>query len=141
MQLKYDGDGIQCEFLLMTVGERGAPGQKAKKTRGNLKESAGPQLEAGASRANSRAPGPGTQPGSTTPQFRPNPIPSLRPTMERPSQRPPPATLDSEPLFVPQDNDEQWEPVNADEDGEEEDNARLGWDASGNLVRYFPCKP
>lgn len=60
-------------------------------------------------------------------------MPSLRPPVERPSQRPPPATLESESLFVPQDNDEQWEPVNVDDDDEEE-NGRLGWDTSVNPV-------
>ncbi|KAI3320392.1 Rad9-domain-containing protein [Xylariaceae sp. AK1471] len=131
MQIKYDGDGIKCEFLLMTVGERGAPGQKAKKNRVNAKGLAGPQLEAATNRANSHTPTPAPQAAPITPQSRPNPMPSLRPPMQRPSQRPP-ATLESESLFVPQDNDEQWEPVNVDEDEEEEENARLDWDTGGN---------
>lgn len=137
MQLKYDGDGIKCEFLLMTVGERGVSGQKTKKTRANAKGPAGPQLESTVSRADSHTPAPVQPPAPRTPQSRPNPMPSLRPPIERPSQRPPPATLESESLFVPQDNDEQWEPVNVDEEEEEEENARLGWDASGNPVSVF----
>ncbi|KAI0805207.1 Rad9-domain-containing protein [Xylaria sp. FL0064] len=132
MQLKYDGDGIKCEFLLMTVGERGASGPKTKKTRANAKGRVGPQLEETVGRADSHTPAPVPPPVHITSQPRPNPIPSLRPPIERPSQRPPPATLESESLFVPQDNDEQWEPVNVDEEEEEEENARLGWDASGN---------
>ncbi|KAI1739928.1 Rad9-domain-containing protein [Xylaria scruposa] len=133
MQLKYDGDGIKCEFLLMTVGERGAPGQKNKKARANVKGAAGPQLEETVTRAGSHAPTPVPLAAPKTSQSRSNPIPSLRPPIERPSQRPPPATLESESLFVPQDNDEEWEPVNVDEHGEEEENARLGWDTSGDL--------
>lgn len=133
MQLRYDGDGIKCEFLLMTVGERGTPGQKGRKTRTNAKGAAGPQLEETATRANSHAPAPVPPTAPKTSQSRPNPMPSLRPPIERPSQRPPPATLESESLFVPQDNDEQWEPVNVDEDDEEE-NGRLGWDTSVNPV-------
>ncbi|GAP88848.1 putative DNA repair protein rad9 [Rosellinia necatrix] len=132
MQLIYDSDVIKCEFLLMTVGERGAPGQKAKKTRANAKGLAGPQLEATTTRGNSHAPTSAPQPYHITPQSHPNPIPSLRPPIERPSQRPPPATLESESLFVPQDNDEQWEPVNVEGDDDDE-NARLGWDTSGDL--------
>ncbi|GAW22750.1 hypothetical protein ANO14919_122930 [Xylariales sp. No.14919] len=131
MQLRYDGDGIKCEFLLMTVGERGASGQKTKKTRANTKGLARPQLEETVSRAGSHAPAPAPALAPITPQSRVNPIPSLRPPIERPTQRPPPVTLESESLFVTQENDEQWEPVNVDED-EEEENARLGWDASGN---------
>jgi cell cycle checkpoint control protein RAD9A len=140
MQVKYDGDGIKCEFLLMTVGERGAPGHRAKKTRANTKGTAGPQLEAAAGRGNSHAPAPPTQPAPITPQSRPNPMPSLRPPIDRPSQRAPPATLESESLFVPQDKDEQWEPVNVDGD-EEEENARLDWDTSGNPVSHLPRHP
>ncbi|TGJ88409.1 hypothetical protein E0Z10_g306 [Xylaria hypoxylon] len=107
-------------------------GQKTKKTRGNTKGPAKPQLEETVSRADSHAPTPAPAPAPITPQSRVNRILSLRPPIERPSQRPPPATLESESLFVPQDNDEQWEPVNVDEDEEEEENARLGWDTSNN---------
>lgn len=130
MQLRYDGDGFKCEFLLMTVGERGAPGRKAKKTRADAK---GPQLEETVTRATSHAPTPAPPVAPVTSQPRLNPMLSLRAPVERPSQRPPPATLESESLFVPQDNDEQWEPVNL-EDGDEEENVRLGWDTSGDLV-------
>ncbi|KAF2963841.1 hypothetical protein GQX73_g9749 [Xylaria multiplex] len=132
MQLRYDGDGIKCKFLLMSVGERGTPSQRTKKTRTNAKMPPGPQLEETVSRTGSHAPTPAPAPAPITPQSRINPIPSLRPPIERPSQRPPPATLESESLFVAQDNDEQWEPVNVDEDEEEEEDARLGWDTSGN---------
>ncbi|KAI0103858.1 Rad9-domain-containing protein [Nemania sp. FL0031] len=133
MQLRYDGDGIKCEFLLMTVGERGAPGQKTKRARANGKGATGPQLEETGTRPNSHAPTPAPPMAPMRSQPHPKPIPSLRPPIERPSQRPPPATLQSESLFVPQDNDEQWEPVNVDEDGEEEDNGRLGWDTSRDI--------
>ncbi|RYO87713.1 hypothetical protein DL766_005018 [Monosporascus sp. MC13-8B] len=129
MQLKYDGAEIKCEFLLMTVGERGAPGQKAKTARANAKVPR-QQLEAGASRATSHAPTPVRQPVQQ-PAAQSNPMLSLRPSISRPSQRPPPATLQDESLFVPQENEDQWEPVNLGEDEDEEDNARLEWDASG----------
>ncbi|KAI1410552.1 Rad9-domain-containing protein [Hypoxylon sp. FL1857] len=135
MQIKYDGDAIKCEFLLMTVGERGAPGQKSKKTRGNAKGPKPPQLEAAASRAASKAPTPAPQvpaPRSQAPRI--DPVPSLRPPITRPSQRPPPATFESEALFVPQDDEHQWDPVNVGDEDEEE-NARLEWDVSGDFVR------
>lgn len=140
MQLAYNGDGIKCEYLLMTVGERGATSQKAKKARANTKGPAVPQLEAAASRANSHAQTPVPQAAPVNSEPRRNHIPSLRPTLERPSQRPPPATFESESLFVPQDNDEQWEPVNVgeEEEEEEEENVRLGWDASVNPVSSPP---
>ncbi|KAJ8112134.1 hypothetical protein ONZ43_g5464 [Nemania bipapillata] len=133
MQLRYDGDGIKCEYLLMTVGERGAPMQKTKKARVNAKGATAPQLEETSTRANSHVPTPAGSKAPMISQSRLNPMPSLRPPIERPSQRPPPATLESESLFVPQDNDEQWEPVNVDEN-DEEDDGRLGWDTSRDMA-------
>ncbi|KAK7924090.1 Rad9-domain-containing protein [Apiospora marii] len=129
MQIRYDGDGVKCEYLLMTVGERGAPGQRAKKTRTDARPAPqAQQLEAAASRVTSNAPTPAPRP---TPAARREPMPSLRPTAPRQSQRPPPATLDHDSLFVPQDDDYQWEPVRMNEDeDEEEGDARLEWDAS-----------
>ncbi|KAK8055900.1 hypothetical protein PG993_001127 [Apiospora rasikravindrae] len=128
MQIRYDGDGVKCEFLLMTVGERGAPGQRTKRPRAGARPTPrAQQLEAAASRATSNAPTPAPRPPPAT---RREPIPSLRPTAPRQSQRPPPATLDHESLFVPQDDDYQWEPVRMNEDEEEEADARLEWDAS-----------
>lgn len=133
MQFKYDGDGIKCEFLLMTIGERGAPGQKAKKVRSNTKGSKAPQLEAAASRATSHAPTPAPQLPPQPTAARPELVPSLRPSMARPSQRPPPATMESESLFVPQDDEHNWDPVNLGEDEDGDENARLEWDVSGDL--------
>ncbi|KAI1465238.1 Rad9-domain-containing protein [Daldinia caldariorum] len=125
--LKYEGDGIQCEFLLMTVGERGAPGQKSKKNRSGAKGPRPPQLEAATSRAASHAPTPVPRMAPQPQAPRPELVPSLRPSITRPSQRPPPATFESESLFVPQDDEGQWDPVNVGEEDEEE-NARLEWD-------------
>ncbi|KAI0887582.1 Rad9-domain-containing protein [Annulohypoxylon maeteangense] len=140
LQFKYEGDGIGCEFLLMTVGERGAPGQKAKKTRGGAKGAKPPQLEASTSRAASHASTPAPRippPKSQGPRV--DPVPSLRPPITRPSQRPPPATMQSESLFVPQDDEQQWDPVNVGEDEDEEENARLEWDVSGDFNRDQPA--
>ncbi|KAI5867917.1 Rad9-domain-containing protein [Durotheca rogersii] len=133
MQLRYDGDGIKCEFLLMTVGERRASGRKAKANRGNVRGPKPPQLEAAISRATSHAPTPAPPLPPQTQVSRPEPVPSLRPPIARPSQRPPPATFESESLFVPQDDERQWDPVNVGEDEDGEENARLEWDVSGDL--------
>lgn len=142
MQLRYDGAEIKCEFLLMTVGERGAPGQKTKSSRSSTKAPR-QQLEASASRATSRAPGSAPQ-SVQQPAAQANPMLSLRPSINRPSQRPPPATLQDESLFVTQENDEQWDPVNLGEEEDEEENARLEWDASGipvssGVFSFSPC--
>ncbi|KAK8049944.1 Rad9-domain-containing protein [Apiospora phragmitis] len=67
MQIRYDGDGVKCEFLLMTVGERGAPGQRTKKTRAGARSAPrAQQLEAATSRATSNAPTPAPRPTPAT---------------------------------------------------------------------------
>ncbi|KAF4982660.1 hypothetical protein FZEAL_1767 [Fusarium zealandicum] len=141
IQLSYSGDAIACEFLIMTVGERGSnPGQRTKKGRKNAPQNTGPRLEA-TSRRTSLAPSASQQHQQAQPQPPPASRPRQIPTPQmsaarasasrigafdlRPSQKPPPpATMRSESLFV---EDEGWEPVNYDEEDAEED-ARLEWD-------------
>jgi cell cycle checkpoint control protein RAD9A len=51
---------------------------------------------------------------------------------------PPPPTARSDSLFVDQaEDDEQWEPVNPDEE-EEEENGRLEWNATDEPVLFCP---
>ncbi|KAG7123327.1 DNA repair protein rad9 like [Verticillium longisporum] len=114
IQVTYPGDGIACEFLLMTVGERG--GNPAQKTRKGSKAVNGArqrqQLE----------------PTSRRESAAPSQVSERQPDVEdqAPPKRPPPtSTMRSEGLFV---EDDRWEPVNDDE--EEEENARLEWDHS-----------
>lgn len=160
IQLSYSSDAISCEFLIMTVGERGTnPTQKTRKGRKNASQNNAPRLEA-ISRRTSVAPSEGSQaqalaqpkpelpqqsnppplptPGSV--RLPPKPTPRLSAARAsasrigafdlRPSQMPPPPTLRSESLFV---EDEGWEPVrDEDEDGEED--ARLEWNHSADPV-------
>lgn len=148
IQLSYSSDAISCEFLIMTVGERGSnPSQKTKKGRKSTVQNVGPRLEAVSRRtsvAPSETPQPPPAPQATVPRPpQPNPTPhlsaarasasrmgafDLRPS-QKPSQRAPPATMRSESLFV---EDDGWEPVQDDED--EDENARLEWDQSADPV-------
>ncbi|KYK55873.1 hypothetical protein DCS_07838 [Drechmeria coniospora] len=149
IQLSYTGDAISCEFLIMTVGERGSNAkQKTRKGRKNGPQSTGTRLE---------PPTDGTSMGPFNPPQKlvqaqavpsPVPFPSLRgpgpsstPHVSaarasasrigafdlRPSQKPPPPTLRSESLFV---DDAGWEPVQDEDDGEED--TRLEWDHSAD---------
>ncbi|GJN82454.1 DNA repair protein Rad9 [Purpureocillium lilacinum] len=149
IQLFYSSDAISCEFLIMTVGERGSnPAQKTKKGRKAAAQPAGPRLEA-ASRRTSVAPSEAPQQPQPQPAAHPMPSGPLRPQVPnptphlsaarasasrigafdlRPSQKPPPPTLRSESLFV---DDDGWEPVRDEEDDGEED-ARLEWDHSAD---------
>ncbi|OLN85498.1 DNA repair protein rad9 [Colletotrichum chlorophyti] len=136
IQFTYPGDGISCEFLLMTVGERGNPAQKTKKGKG-VKAAPQQQLEA-ASRRESAAPSEPPQAPEHPPvqSMPPPPVASAARSGAartslfdlRPSQRPPPATMRSEGLFV--DDDQDWEPVRDEEDEDAEEDARLEWDHS-----------
>ncbi|CAM1510173.1 Fc.00g005080.m01.CDS01 [Cosmosporella sp. VM-42] len=139
IQLSYNSDAISCEFLIMTVGERGSStGQRTKKGRKNAVQHNGPRLEA-TSRRTSLAPSeaPPPLPPPPPPSRPQNPTPQLSAARAsvsrigafdlRPSQRPPP-TMRSESLFV---EDEGWEPVR-DEDEDAEQDARLEWDHSAD---------
>ncbi|KAJ9151850.1 DNA repair protein rad9 [Pleurostoma richardsiae] len=136
LKLAYNGDGIICEFILMTVGEKGTAAQKKLKGRVNGAKAARPALEAASSRGVSVATE--NRPQSEAPQEQPPKVPPPRSSIARHSQfemRPPPiqppSTLRSESLFMPQDDDDQqWEPMNQEEDADEGENARLEWDAS-----------
>lgn len=149
IQITYSSDAISCEFLIMTVGERGSnPTQKTRKGRkGQASQNTGPRLEA-ASRRTSVAPaeaqGQAPEPASQMPPPASRPIPNPTPhassaragasrlgafDLHPTQQQPPPPTNNSESLFV---DDDGWEPVR-DED-EDEDNARLEWDHSADPV-------
>lgn len=152
MKLSYRGDGILCEYVLMTVGEKDAAGQRGgKRARGaNQAKPAAPrpQLEAAAStssnRANSAAPSASSSrplPAGNLPAAQ-QPKTPARPRQSqfqiRPPPLPPPSTLRSESLFVAQDEDQEWEPVNVDEDADGEEIARLEWD-NNQVSTFHPC--
>ena len=131
----YTGDAMHCDFLLMTVGERGNPGQKMRRQR-ESKRSVAPGLEP-TSRRGSAAP---SERAASVAQ--PTPQPSVaRPSVQRkgyfemrPSQAPPPPSrLMSDSLFVGGDDDE-WAPVRDDEEEGEEEDARLEWDGTDRRV-------
>ena len=153
IQFSYHGDGINCEFLLMTVGERGTPGQKTKKSRANGKTPR-PELEA-VSRRQSAAPS--EPPHPPHPPEQPAVVPAAVPVQPsiprisalrgshfdlRPSQRrpPPPPALLSDGMFVEQENEQEWEPMR-DEDDDEETGARLEWDSTNQQVSLACCGP
>ncbi|KAL1838088.1 hypothetical protein VTJ49DRAFT_3080 [Mycothermus thermophilus] len=131
MKLSYSTDGVLCEFVLMTVGEKDALVQKHKNPQKNAAKAPAQQLDSTSHRASSAAsdnrsnPPPSTsRPTQSAIHARPR-----QPAFEiRPSPMPPPTTARSTGLFVDQtEEDEQWEPVNPDEEEEEDESGRLGW--------------
>jgi cell cycle checkpoint control protein RAD9A len=141
MKLSYSTDGVLCEFILMTVGEKDAMVQKHKTPRAKAAKTPGPQLDSashrGSSIANDNRPDPSAL-ASRPPQQK-APIRPRQSAFEiRPSPMPPPPTARSDSLFVDQaEDDEQWEPVNPDEE-EEEENGRLEWNATDEPVLFLP---
>ncbi|RAH40528.1 putative DNA repair protein rad9 [Aspergillus brunneoviolaceus CBS 621.78] len=132
LQFAYELEGVKSEFTLMTRGEAvGDDGPSSSRA-------AAPQLSA----RQTPAPVQVSQQGPTATDASRMPPPSSRSRSLRPltgtparasqtpaeSQRPqPPVEFDS--LFVPADDDRQWD-VSNDEEAPAED--ELGWDATGD---------
>ncbi|CCC08356.1 unnamed protein product [Sordaria macrospora k-hell] len=130
MKLSYSADGILCEFILMTVGEQDAITQKHKNTRARAsktpKPGPGPSPASKpegsvASNQAQEAPKPvqsppqqkiSPRPRQTQFEIRPPPVPPRAPVTAR-------SDRSDSPLFVEQgDEDEQWEPVDREDDDE-----------------------
>jgi cell cycle checkpoint control protein RAD9A len=149
MKLQYEADGIMCEFILMTVGEKDATAPQKMKNAKKAAMPARPVLEASSHRGSSVAAIETQQPPKEAPrpsgQHR-TPIRARQAQFEiRPPPIPPPGTARSEGLFVTQDeDDQQWDPANSGDEEDDGDNARLEWDASAQPVRgtiLFPSNP
>jgi len=133
MQLKYSDEGVRIEFILMTIGDYRASSATPVPNATRLNSTrtiSRKQLEASSS---------GKMIQSTTsmpPPARPA-APSVarqesRPRILRPSPPPPQPTLDSDSLFLQDDDeDRRWDPSGYGDDDEE----LLGWDASADTVR------
>lgn len=154
MKISYNGDGIVCEFILMTVDEKSTiSAQKKGKQQAAAAKQARPALEAAssgrtASQADNRPrqPSPPQQPQQAplVPRSQmpppPRPVPRSSQFDIRAPTKQPPSTLKSDSLFMPQpDEDEQWEPVNPEDDDDDDgENARLEWNASDEPVSSLP---
>lgn len=156
MKLTYNSEGILCEFILMTVGEKDAMGQKHKNPRANSAAPKGPgrpELDAGSRRGSSVVNENRTQPGAPGTSARParhkSPVRSRQPGFEirpqpmapPPRPPPPPASEASDSLFVAQDEDQEWEPLNPDEEEEESGADRLEWNSNNEPVSPSPPAP
>lgn len=152
MKISYSGDGITCEFILMTVDEKSTTSAQRKGNPQAAAKAARPALDAASSgrpasgaETRARQPSPSQQQqqeqrprSQMPPPPRPAPPRSSQFDIRAPTKQPP-STLKSDSLFLPQpDEDEQWAPVNTDEDDEEGENARLEWDASNEPVSSLP---
>jgi cell cycle checkpoint control protein RAD9A len=133
MQLSYREHGLQCDFTLMTIGDyRGGsvtPASAALRPETTAPgEKPAPRQSPAQASAVTRVPmmPPPSQPASRSFTKEPQ---SQR--TQRPSPPPPRASLATESLFVPMEEDEDrvWGERNYDDDQD-----RLGWDASADKV-------
>ncbi len=138
MQFSYREHGLQCDFTLMTIGEyRGgsvtpAPAAVRQESTTAVEKPASRQSTAQAPvQTEATMMPPPSQPASRSFTKEPQ---SQR--TQRPSPPPPRPSLDSESLFIPveEDEDRLWGERNYDDDQD-----RLGWDASADKVSllYF----
>lgn len=147
MQLAYDLEGLRSEYTLMTTGDPGedapdssrpqelsarqtpAPiqsnGSRPSQPRSSSRAMDGRQMPPPPSRSRSIRPLTGTSARNTQTQAQ---------TQAQSESQPPPASMNFEnfeSLFVPADDDGQWDVPNDDEETEDV----LGWDAMGDQVR------
>ena len=134
MQLSYNEHGMQCEFTLMTIGDyRGGsetPAPAVVRHASPASAANNPSRQSTVHVPNiqkSTSMPPPTEPASRSFTREPQ---SQR--TQRPSPPPPKASLDSESLFLPADEDEDrvWGERNYDDDED-----TLGWNASAKNVR------
>ncbi|KAK4456241.1 hypothetical protein QBC34DRAFT_287441 [Podospora aff. communis PSN243] len=154
MKLSYNSDGVLCEFIMMTIGEEDAMGQRHKTGRAKSAASnAGRrELDSGGRRSSSVVTESQARNTQAKPQTQPQAQSSLRnPTAQqktpprprqpgfdiRPQPNPPPSARStrSDSLFVGQvDDDQQWEPLNEDEEEDEAQDDRLEWNSNNEPV-------
>ncbi|PYH87913.1 DNA repair protein rad9 [Aspergillus ellipticus CBS 707.79] len=139
LQFTYEFEGVKAEYTVMTRGE--APGDDLP----DSSRGAVPQLSARQTPAPVRV-----SQRSTAPDTRQMPPPPSRSRSVRPltgtatrasqanteSQRPPPPSVEFDSLFVPADDDGQWDVPNEEDEAPAED--ELGWDATGDQTSTGP---
>lgn len=133
LQFAYDFAGVKTEFTLMTTGESDASNVSSSS------RAAVPQLSARQTPApvnvsqTNTAPITRQMPPPRSRSVRPLTGNSARGTAEASTQsQRPPASINFDSLFVPADDDRQWDVSNEDERDETED--MLGWDATTDQV-------
>jgi cell cycle checkpoint control protein RAD9A len=132
LQLAYDFEGVRTEFTLMTTGEDDS--EDFPSSRAAVPELSARQTPAPVHVSQSNA-------ASNTEQMPPPRSRSIRPltgTTNRvketnvESQQPPPPSIHFDSLFVPADDDRQWDVPNEEDETMAEDT--LGWDATADQV-------
>ncbi|KAI0995744.1 hypothetical protein K3495_g12436 [Podosphaera aphanis] len=125
IQITYEHDGIQSEFILMTIGEarglsipNGSRVESRVESRVGTKRSLPPEASLSSRKLSSKIPV-GATPARNMSQV------SVRTQASKPSSPPLQQSVQSDSLFLPQaDNDSKWDPA----EFQGEDNEILMWD-------------
>ncbi|PKX98879.1 putative DNA repair protein rad9 [Aspergillus novofumigatus IBT 16806] len=134
LQLAYDFEGVRTEFTLMTTGEDDS--ENFPSSRAAVPELSARQTPAPVHVSQNNA-------ASNREQMPPPRSRSIRPltgTTDRVketnvvSQQPPPPSIHFDSLFVPADDDRQWDVPNEEEETMAEDT--LGWDATADQETF-----
>lgn len=135
LQFSYSSPGMRCEFTLMTVGGDARVNANSATSRAMSRETS--------SRVQSIAPSHTTRSSHT--EMPPPQRPATRSAAPNQAHRlgnrtmssEQTATSDKDPesLFLPQDDDQQWDPMAEQDDNAGED--MLGWDASVDHVGFI----
>ena len=128
LQISYEAEGMMCEFTLMTRGDAGETTTDAPL--GNTRELSArpfpsPAQAAAASGTEKRPALNPTQPPSNA-TAQPPPLDAARQEAATTPTPRPSVPIDPNSLFIPVDDDQQWDEPNY---GDEEEDT-LGWDAS-----------
>lgn len=128
LQLAYDGEGVKCEFTLMTIGESrgdvGTPAASIARQASSLSPMEVIPAEVTQGTATDAAP---AAPAAVQIPTRNNRQTSTTRHQRRPLPPPANGKLDDHSLFLPDDDDYRWD----NHSSEEEDEDSLRWDASG----------
>lgn len=135
LQFAYESEGVKTEFTLMTRGE--SPGEDVPGS-----SRAAPQLSARQTPApvqisqRNTAPDTAQMPPPRSRSIRPLTGTSTRASQSNTETQQPPPSMEFDSLFVPADDDRQWDVPNDEDEGPVED--ELGWDATGEQVWLNP---
>ncbi|KAF9893882.1 hypothetical protein FE257_010052 [Aspergillus nanangensis] len=129
LQLSYGFKGVKSEFTLMTRGE--SSGDDTSTSSHAVPELSARQTPAPVQFTQSNAPSKTDHmPPPRSRSIRPLTGTSTRATETNPDSQRPSASINFDSLFVPADDDRQWDVPNEEEEEEAED--VLGWDATAD---------
>ncbi|GAT26444.1 DNA repair protein Rad9 [Aspergillus luchuensis] len=138
LQFAYESEGVKTEFTLMTRGD--SPGEDAPGS-----SRAAPQLSARQTPApvqisqRNTAPETAQMPPPRSRSIRPLTGTSTRASQSNTETQQPPPSMEFDSLFVPADDDRQWDVPNDEDEGPVED--ELGWDATGEQPQQTSTGP